>query len=278
MKVIVPVAVCLMLAGSIVAHDMFLVVPDHDFPPDSSVTISLYNGTFTKSENTIDRDRMTDVTVVDGEGGVAHPDSEQWRDEGNVTILSFDSGASGTHVVGVSTKPKMIELSAEDFNEYLEHDGVLDVLAARQGSGSLGSAARERYAKHVKTILQVGEGVTETWAHRLGYPVEIVPLANPSQLCAGDTLEVEVLAEGEPVPGQLLYASYEGFDGHDEGGSHREAIATRTDVEGVGQIELVKAGRWYVRLIRMLESPDEEVEYESNWATLTFEANCAKGD
>jgi hypothetical protein len=253
---------------------MFLVMPDHEFPPGASVTVSLYNGTFTKSENTIDRERMTDVTVVDGEGNVTHPGVDQWREEGEVTILEFSAGAAGTHVVGVSTKPNMIELSAADFNEYLEHDGVLDVLEARREGGSLGAAARERYSKHVKTILQVGDEMTGTWKHRLGYPVEFVPLANPSQLCAGDALEFEVLAQGEPLPGQLFCASYEGFEGHDAGGSHREAISGRTDAAGVGRIELERLGRWYLRLIRMVESPEDGVEYESNWATLTFEAKC----
>jgi uncharacterized GH25 family protein len=278
MKITIAIAVCLLLAGPIGAHDMFLVIPDHDFPPDSAVTVSLYNGTFIKSENTIDRDRLADVTVIDGEGEVTHPALDRWRDDGTVTLLSFQAGAPGTHVVGVSTKPKMIELSAEDFNEYLEHDGVVDVLEARRKSGSLGSSARERYAKHVKTILQVGDEMTGSWAHRFGYPVEIVPKANPSGLCPGDSLEFEVLAEGRPAIDQLVYASYEGYDPNLESGGHREAVSTRTDAAGVGRIELAKAGRWYLRLIRMVESPDDGVEYESNWATLTFEAKCANGD
>ena len=42
-------------------------------------------------------------------------------------------------------------------------------------------------------------------------------------------------------------------------------------VEGVAQVELTRSGRWYLRLIRMLPSDDEGVDYESNWTTLTFE-------
>ena len=80
-----------------------------------------------------------------------------------------------------------------------------------------------------------------------------------------------VLAEGEPVAGQLVYASYEGFHGHDESGSHRETAQLRTDEKGVARVELTLPGRWHVRLIRMLPSDEESVDYESNWATLTFE-------
>jgi uncharacterized GH25 family protein len=165
----------------------------------------------------------------------------------------------------------MIELTAEDFSDYLEHDGVLDVLEARLRDGTADRPAAERYSKHVKTILQVGEPKTDSYSHRLGYPIEIVPLANPGTLSAGRTLEVLVLAAGEPVAGQLVYASYEGFHGHDETGSHREAARLRTDENGVARVELTRPGRWYVRLIRMLPVDEEGVDYESNWATLTFQ-------
>ncbi len=117
----------------------------------------------------------------------------------------------------------------------------------------------------------MGETTTDSYAHRLGYPIEIVPLANPGALGAGQTLEVLVLAEGEPVAGQLVYASFEGFHTHDETGSHREAVKTRTDDSGVARVELTRPGRWYIRLIRMLPVDEEGVDYESSWATLTFE-------
>jgi uncharacterized GH25 family protein len=269
-QLMIIVAVVLSAVGAS-GHDMFLVLPDHDFAAGSPITVALYNGTFDKSENTIDRERMIDVSVIDGTNQESHPSTSQWREEGTVTYLDFKSGSPGTYVVGVSTAPKMIELTAEEFNEYLEHDGVMDVLEARGRDGTADQGANERYAKHVKTILQVGETTTDSYAHRLGYPIEIVPLANPGALGAGQTLEVLVLAEGEPVAGQLVYASFEGFHTHDETGSHREAVKTRTDDSGVARVELTRPGRWYIRLIRMLPVDEEGVDYESSWATLTFE-------
>jgi uncharacterized GH25 family protein len=269
-----PLLVCFSVALVAVAafgHDMFLVLPDHDFPEGSRITVALFNGTFDTSENTIDRERMIDVRVIDGANRGAHPSADQWRDEGKTSYLDFQSGPPGTYVVGVSTAPRMIELTAEEFNGYLAHDGVSDVLEARRRDGALDQSAAERYSKHVKTILQVGGSTTESYGHRLGYPVEIVPLANPGDLASGLTLDVLVLAEGEPVSGQLVYASYEGFHSHDDSGAHREAATLRTDEKGVARIELTRSGRWYVRLIRMLPSEDEGVDYESNWATLTFE-------
>jgi uncharacterized GH25 family protein len=268
-----PLFVCTIafVASTAMAHDLFLVVPDHDLPEDSAATVSLINGTFDTSENSIDRDRMIDVSVVDGAGLIVHPTEDQWRDQDDATLLDFKTGSAGTYVVGVSTKARGIDLSAEDFNEYLKHDGVLDVLEARRKQGALNRGAHERYSKHVKTILQVGKLATDTYRLRLGYPLEIVPLANPATLKQGDHLEILVLAGGKPVSGQLVYASYAGFHSDDEDGGHHEAVSARTDDSGLATIAISQPGRWYVRLIRMIESAEDGVDYESNWATLTFE-------
>lgn len=271
MKRLGVVGALVVLSMPLAAHDMFLVVEDHDLPASSQVEVALYNGTFDKSENAIDRERMVDVSLVNGRGDVSNPAATQWRDEDNISVLSFQTGDPGTYVLGVSTKPRMIELSAEDFNEYLAHDGVLDVLEARQQDGILDRPANERYAKHVKTILQIGDAATETYSTFLGYPIEIVPQANPVDLKPGGSLRVLVMADGSPAADQWVYASYAGYHAHAETGEHQEATQTRTDDNGVAEIPITHSGRWYIRLIRMLPVAEEGVDYESNWATLTFE-------
>ena len=271
MKLLTMMLALVALSVPVAGHDMFLVAESHALPVASTVPISLYNGTFDKSENSIERARMIDVSVVDGQGDIHHPSADQWRDEGNISMLDLETGESGTYVLGVSTRPRMIELSAEDFNEYLKHDGVLDVLAAREKDGSLQQPANERYSKHVKSILQVGEIPSESYLQVLGYPIEIVPQTNPADLEKGDTLRVLVLADGQPAAGQLVYASFAGFHHQDDAGGHQEAVKTRTDERGVAEVDLSQAGRWYVRLIRMLPVDEAGVDYESNWATLTFQ-------
>lgn len=278
-------------AGTLSAHDMFLKLPSFFLEPDAKARVALMNGTFEASENVITRDRVVDVSVVHGDGRVVHPLASAWRDSAvhhpnpdstDTAILFFDTGDPGTYVIGVSTKARVFTLSAEDFDAYLEHDGVLDVLEMRKERGASADSVTqrgtpadsvaERYSKHVKALVQVGEVRSGTSGHELGYPVEFVPLRNPYELGVGESLEVRLLRAGEPVADQLVYASYEGHHGHDESGGHREAVSTRTDDEGVASIPLSHAGKWYVRAIHMVETTDEpEVDYESNWATLTFE-------
>ncbi|WP_457651428.1 DUF4198 domain-containing protein [Rhodocaloribacter sp.] len=261
----------LLFAGILNAHTLFIKLDTYFLKPHSTATIALVNGTFDKSENAIARRRMTDVSVVGPGDEVMHPDTSRWREQGTLTLLDLETGEPGTYVVGVSTAPSMIALAAEDFNEYLEHDGVLDVLAARKRDGELGLDARERYSKHVKALVQVGDRRTGAFGHRLGYPAEIVPVNNPYALGVGDTFEVLVLVDGKPVANQYVEASHEGYHGHDAEGGHRIAVQTRTDETGVARIPLEAAGRWYVKLIHMARVDDGEADYESKWATLTFE-------
>ena len=269
-KTLLTFAAMLLVVGSLYAHDMFLKLSSYFLAPNTETSIALYNGTFDKSENVITRDRMLDVSIVGPGDTVVHPDTADWWEKDDITWLNFKTGEAGTYVLGVSTASRIIDLTAKEFNNYLAHDGVLDMLETRKKEGTDGDDASERYSKHVKAIYQVGDAQTDAYQHRLGYPIEIMPLKNPYKLGVGDTFEALVLRDGQPVGGQLVYASYAGFHGRSDDGSHVEAVKTRTDGDGVARFELTKAGQWYVRLIHMVKSDEKGVDYESNWATLTF--------
>ncbi|MDH3708260.1 MAG: DUF4198 domain-containing protein [Cyclobacteriaceae bacterium] len=253
------------------SHDMFLKLKSYYVSADSNIDIHLYNGTFDKSENVITRDRMTDVSMIYPDGTRDRLTNDSWTDQGNITVLSTQTKDPGSYVVGVSTLPKMIELSSEDFNNYLAHDGVMDVLNERKKSGEDQKNAREKYSKHVKAIFQAGASSSGHYKKKLGYPIEFIPVQNPYDLKVNGDLQVQLLSKGQPVSNQLVYASYAGFHGHSDTGGHVEAIKTRTNNKGVATITLSKAGHWYVRAIHMVKSNEEGVDYESNWATLTFE-------
>ena len=262
------------------AHTMFLKLDSFFLEPNSTAMVALINGDFDLSENAIARDRMLDVSVV-GPGGVVHPPESAWRDSAvfhwspdsvDTAMLTFETGGPGTYLIGVSTAARVITLSAEDFTEYLVHDGITDLIDERARAGKTNDEATERYSKHVKALVQVGDARSGEWAHQLGYPVEFMPLSNPYELSRGDELQVRFLRAGQPVANQLVYANYEDHHGHDAAGEHVESVTTRTNADGVATIPLSGTGRWYVRTIHMVETTNEaDVDYESNWATLTFQ-------
>jgi len=261
----------LVLVQPALGHTLFLEFADHVLRPGAEASVALVNGTFGNSDNVVSRDRMLDVSIVGPDEERVHPDPSAWRDVGETSWLDFETGDTGTYVLGVSTAPRTIELDAEAFHGYLRHDGVTDVLEERERAGLLGESARERYSKHVKSVVQVGDAASGAFHAVLGYPVEIVPLANPTALREGDSLPVRVLLGGAPLASQLVYASHASHHAHDDSGGHVESFRGRTDEEGRVDVPVDEAGRWYVRLIHMAPAPEPDVDYESLWATLTFQ-------
>ncbi|MEM6892413.1 MAG: DUF4198 domain-containing protein [Bacteroidota bacterium] len=190
------------------SHDLYLKMETYLLQPNQQATLSLYNGTFEKSENSITRDRMLDASFV-ALGKRTAIESNAWQDQDStITQLSFNTGEAGTYVAGVSTKARNIQLTADKFNDYLKHDGVLDMLKAREENNLLDQDAVESYQKHVKAIYQVGDIKTEDWKTVLGYPIEFVPEINPYEKYSGETLTVKLLLDGKPLPSQLVYADY----------------------------------------------------------------------
>ncbi|MFQ5537580.1 MAG: DUF4198 domain-containing protein [Gemmatimonadota bacterium] len=252
-------------AAALAAHDLFIKMDRYRLPPDTPVRIPIINGTFQVSENSITADRVADVSVL-VEGRRRHLGTDGWNAKGDTTYLEFRTGEPGTYVLGVETLPRELSLPAADFNQYLAGDGVLDVLKQRALERELDRDARERYAKHVKAVFQVGEELSGGIDVPLGHPAELLPLDNPYQATVGDVLAFRALVDGAPVAGQLVLA---GGDGGAEGViEEREA---RSDDDGVVRFRMDQAGRWYVKFIHMSKVEDGNVNYESQWATLTFE-------
>ena len=271
------------------SHDMYLKLDSHFLQPNTAASIKLYNGTFSTSENTIDRNRMLDVSLV-GNGQRTAVDTTQWREEAGMTILDFTTGEAGTWLAGVSTRARNIEMEAAAFNDYLEHDGVLDMLNWRKENNALDQDAVEKYSKHVKTIFQVGDKSTEDWKTVLGYPIEFVPLDNPYHLHAGEALRARLLWQGKPLANQLVYIGtkepehehahdHEHEHSHGEEGHNHSAVAqVRTDGNGEFYAKIAHDGEWYLRTIHLVESEEEGLTHESNWATLTFEIGHSHAD
>ena len=251
-------------ASVLTAHDLFLKPDSHFLDPNTPVRMPVLNGTFQLSENSITPDRITDISVVDA-GQRRRLDTRAWAAIGDTSFLSFRTGSGGTGVAGVSTLPRELNLSAQDFNDYLEHDGVLDVLDARRRDGQLTEDARERYSKHVKAVFQVGERRSPGFDVVLGYPAELVPLENPYALGTDATLPVRCLVDGTPVAGQPVR-----WGGEGPSGSFRER-STRSDASGVAVVRIDQPGKWYVKFINMVPSDEDGLDYVSKWTTLTFQ-------
>lgn len=209
---------------------------------------------------------MADVTPIIPPARLSDPAPADWEDEGSLSKLNIRVSEPGVYMLGLFTKPKVIELPAEKFNAYLEHDGLPDILAGRQRDGNANMPARESYSHHAKAMFQIGDASGDAYKTPLGHPVEIIPQQHPGSLRQGRTLDVLCLKDGKPIVGQYVTAGVE------RDGMTRPARGVRTDEKGLARIELDTVGVWYVKFIHMTKPDDDpSLDYESKWATLTFD-------
>ena len=254
----------LMLAGIFVlfsSHELFLKTDSHYLNEGQTTELYLYNGTFDKSENVITRDRIQNAKILGPEYEFV-PSGADYYDKENTTYLKFTSGKAGTYVAGISTLARNIELTAEEFKEYLEHEGLDRVVKERDMKGISNRAVVEKYSKHVKALLQVSDEPSEDYSRVLNYPIEFIPLQNPYLLSVGEIIDFQLLYKGEPLANEVVHFSSDTAD---------RVSASITDEDGEFSFEINKAGKWYVATIHMEESAEANLDYESNWATLTFE-------
>ena len=182
-------------------------------------------------------------------------------------LLTVKVGGQGTYVVGASLKPREITLKAKDFNLYLSDDGIPDVLALRKKKGELEKDATERYSKHIKAVLQVGNKRDGAFSTILGYPAELIPIDNPYSVKAGGSIRVRSMVDGKPAANQLIVSG-----GRTPSGGRFPERRVRSDNSGVARIPIPRKGQWYVKFIHMAPFVGtEKIDYESKWATLTFE-------
>lgn len=264
MRIVLPVVILASVASVLAAHDLFLKLNSYALPAHTAVQVPVLNGTFSRSESVVARDRVAGLTLV-GSGGAIPLDTLALTARGDTSFIRLRTGAEGTYVLGLSVKPRDVEYSGADFNAYLKAEGYEDMLAERLRTGNLASG-RRRYATHVKAIFQVGAIPSGAYSAVLGFPAEIIPLDNPAGLTRGATLRVRCLIDGQPAGGLVVAAGGEGRNG-----AAIEAIRLTTDAEGVAHLPLASAGRWYVKFAKMRASTAEGLNYESQRTTLTFE-------
>lgn len=259
------VALLITVAGSLSAHDLFLVLGSHFVAPNSTAEIRVMNGTFTKSETPVARGRLRDVSVVSG-GRRRMLDTTSWVPREKDALLKVQVGEEGTYVVGASLAPSQITIAGKDFTGYLREEGLTSIIRDRAQRKKTGDPARERYAKHVKVLVQVGNARTMDFSARLGYPAELVPVNNPYSLRVGQTLRVLSIVDGRQSGGETVIAG-----GRTRSGARIPRQTVAADADGLARIRLTHRGRWYVKFIHMEPVASDSLDYESKWATLTFE-------
>lgn len=255
----------------VAAHDSWLVAGKNTAAVDESVRLAFVTAeVFPISEQAAKPDRVAEWIVALGE---QRRKVEGFSVEKEELAASVKFDRPGLYVVGVAMQASFIELSAEDFTEYLEDEKATAALAAyRRGPGD--QPGREFYAKFAKTFVEVAGGASQkTFNQPIGHKLEIIPLSNPCTWKDGDNVKVRVLKHGQPAAGLRISSGHEGLD------KHTYVEHAVTDIDGAARFKLTRGGLWFFRThtIHTLQQqplyapPDApKADWESFWASITF--------
>lgn len=176
---------------------------------------------------------------------------------------------SGLQVVSFENRPAYIELPAEQFNSYLQAEGLEAVLAARQEAGTSDQPGKEAYSRCAKSLLWVGgdppaEGGAALHDKPVGLTLELLAETNPYRLQAPAPLTVRLLHQGQPVSGALVMALNKS--------APNEVQHVQSGADGRAGFDLRRSGLWLVKAVHMVPAtPEAPEDWRSYWASLTFE-------
>lgn len=261
------------LPATVRAHDTWLVPSSFRPQPGARVKLSVATSeAFPASDGAVVPDRVARFTVRTAAGD---QQVTGYAVDGMFLVGQATVPASG-HVMAVAeTKSRLIVLEAAQFNEYIGHEELKEVIAARAAAGKTDTQGREMYRKIAKAALCVGAQQGDAvYARPFGLWLEILPERSPCGLRAGDALTVRVLFQGKPIAGVQVAAGYEGVTGHSY------PVWIPTDKNGRATVQLDRAGAWFVRSLHMIPlEGNPEAQWESAFSTLTFEVQPAdEGD
>ncbi len=173
----------------------------------------------------------------------------------------FDT--AGTNILSLQRNWAMIEMEGPKFHQYLEHEGLSEIIEQRIAAGEQDQPATERYRRYLKSLVVVGGQDNEVWKKQLGHKLEIIPLSNPSNARSGDKIDFRVILDGKPLSNVQLAAL-------GKGDSKTTDRHTRTNSEGLGSFTIQHSGVWMVRLVHLRRCSEDEADWESFWSSLTF--------
>ena len=248
------------------AHDLYLMPAPTRTEPGQTLVIAVHVGdSFPASESSIDPRRIVQARVLaDG------TPFENFRILGRATWGSATLAKPGSHVIGLGSTPKFLELEPAKFESYLKEEGLQSIIEWRKQNNESTKPSRELYSKFAKTLVVAG-APDEGYRAKAGYPIEILLEADPTRMKPGDTLPIQVLWKDQPAADLQVELAWSPSDPK-QAKLAKTQIAGRTDAQGRLAVKLDQPGRFRLHTLAMERHTNPaEADWKSVWASFTFE-------
>lgn len=173
----------------------------------------------------------------------------------------FTADATQPAIIGYQSNPVPTELPAAKFEAYLRQYGLESIIDRRAQRGERQKPGKEIFLRCAKAIL-TGARASLAATQPLGMRYEIVPSIDPTH--DAGAFRGRILFERTPLRGALVTAVFRD--------DPKLRMSTRSAADGTFTLPLPRAGVWLIKSVRMIDAPrDSGAEWESLWASLTFE-------
>ncbi|WP_417912365.1 DUF4198 domain-containing protein [Candidatus Electronema sp. TJ] len=249
-------AVSLTLAGLLAAaeaqaHFNWINLGSYSIKTGQAATVNVASGHAYPLGGFLKAEDLESISLTDPAGQKAGLIAENQIELKSAEVLN----SVGTYLVAAKRKVGFYSKTAEG-GKRQSKEGLSNVILCSESNTGM------------KALLTVGgePGPTVPPAE-FGHPMEIIPLANPGALKAGDYFPVKVLLNGKPYKGRI-FATHMGFSTDDD----VFAYAASTNDEGEGRIRILQPGVWLLKAEHKEPYPDLKVcDVKSYTATLTME-------
>jgi uncharacterized GH25 family protein len=252
-------AAALCVAQAAAAHDLWIEPSAFHTIPGATIGIRLRVGMNFVGDPLPRYDSLVqrfDLSSQDGERSIEGNEGDE--PAGRIVIPS-----AGAHLVGYRSNNSYLSQEPQKFEEYLKEEGLEQIIRIRAGRGESQKPSREFFARCAKALVVSGSGPRGAFDRVLGFTLEIVPEKDPEAWQAGSALVFRVVYEGKPLPGALIVAM-----------PQREPsrkLSARSDPGGRATFRMPQAGVWLVKAVQMIPFDGGKADWQSFWASLTFE-------
>lgn len=282
----------LFINSTLLAHETILRPFDHKVDVDEIFDVAVFTGNFDRSvypmtEASIEELELhtnketTEVSPSDWKRMSAG--SKWWIfkqkvvgklggiDQRDVSLFNMSINSAGSAILAVDFERERVALGLEEYQTYLDTEAFDDLSLKEYGFTEPDDIIVEAYTKIGKTIIQVGDRVTDNVIKPVGQRIELIPLKHPYSIKKGDTMEIQVLHLGKPLPDQSIVVSL-------EPGAFKDSMdklkVYKSDDKGTVSFPITKTGTWWANTIFIEPAPTEDgLDFTSLWGSLTFEIN-----
>lgn len=260
----------LMLCGALaaspaVAHEFWLEAPEYQVQPGLEMTVDLKNGqlfegtTLAYFPNRTDRFDLTfEGETVDVAGRMGDSPALQMTapPRAGLLIVAHEASASS-----------LTYKDWETFVGFTEHKDFKDAIAEHRAAGYPEDAVRERYTRHSKALIAIGDG--KGLDQDLGLETELTALTNPYSADFDNMMRVSLTYKGAPRS-DVQIEVYEKTP-------EKQVTVSVYRTDDAGQLAFPVAGGMTYLVDSVVLRPAADVgetptspQWESLWASLTF--------